>query len=148
MLQILPLTSYIGLTAITTCIISGVFLSLNGVTIPNNSHIIFYDIGSDGILCNTDRMDCCRRADHPNGVAQGRWYDPEGNEVGSFTEEDATNHNRNFFARNRLTGAVRLYPFRTPTERGRFWCEIPNASGVNEVLYVIINSFPPLINGK
>ena len=143
-LKILPLTSYL------LCLISGVFLSLNGVTISNDSNVNFNDIGS-GILCNTDKMNCCRIADHSNGVAQGHWYDPEGNEVGSFTDEYTDNPSGNFFARNRRTGAVRLYRFHFPTKRGRFRCEVPSASGINETLYVnIVNPIPipPPISGE
>ena len=95
--------------------------------------------------CNTDRNDCCRGSDNPNGVAQGHWYDPQGNEVGSFTVEIKEDLGQNFFARNRDHGIVRLYRFRNPSERGRFRCEIPNASGNNETLYVNIGEcFMPL----
>ena len=118
--------------------VSGVFLSLNGETIPNNSYVRFSDIGSDGsILCNTDRSDCCGRGDHPNEVLQGHWYNPEGYEVGSYATEYDINSN-DFFARNRDTGVVRLFPTGIPTERGHFRCEIPNAAGVNIFLYVNI----------
>ena len=124
-MQILPLTL-------------GVSLSLNGVTISNNSNVPFRYIGSDGILCNTDRSDCCRSADHPHRLVQGHWYYPEGNEVPNEGTQYQANPNGNFFARNRDTGVVRLFPTGIPTERGHFRCEIPNASGVNEVLYVNI----------
>ena len=129
--------------------ISGVFLSLNGVTVLNNGYVLASSIGGndDGILCNTDRSDCCRASDNPNGSAQGHWYDPEGNEVGSFTEELAKDSRatQNFFARNRGSGIVRLYPSGNPSERGRFRCEIPNASGNTETQYVNIGEcFMPL----
>ena len=50
---------------------SGVFLSLNGITIPNDGYIVSSDIGVDGggLYCNTDRTDCCRGSDAPDGVA-------------------------------------------------------------------------------
>ena len=119
-------------------LISGVSLSLNGVTISNNSDVPFRDIGSDGILCNTNRLDCCRSADNPHGLVQGHWYYPEGNEVPNVGTQIQANPNGNFFARNRDTGVVRLFPNGIPTERGRFQCEIPNASGISEVLYINI----------
>lgn len=117
--------------------VSGVFLSLNGVTISNNSYIRFSDIGSDGILCNTDRLGCCHSVDNPNGVAQGHWYNPDDVEVGAYYVEHSSNH-ENFFARNRDTGVVRLYPTGIPTNRGRFRCDIPNIEGVGVSLFVNI----------
>ena len=124
--------------------ISGVFLSLNGVIVPNNGYVLASSIGSndDGILCNTDRNSCCRASDNPNGGAQGHWYDPEGNEVGSYTDEyTAENGYANFFARNRGSGIVRLYRSGSPSERGQFRCEIPNASGNTETRYVNIGEW-------
>ena len=38
------------------------------------------------LLSNTDRIDCCRSSDNPNGGTQGHWYYPNGEEVGSYTE--------------------------------------------------------------
>ena len=40
---------------------------------------------------------CCRASDNNNSVVQGYWYDPEGNEVGSYTDEH-TVENNSFFA--------------------------------------------------
>ena len=123
--------------------ISGVFLSLNGVTIPNDGYVLASSIGGDGagILCNTDRNDCCRASDNPNSGAQGHWYDPEGNEVGSHTVELKRYPTQNFFARNRGSGIVRLYRSENPSERGQFCCEIPNASGNTETRYVNIGEW-------
>ena len=69
------------------------FLSLNGVNVPNDSYVLVSDIGIDtsNLLCNTNRSNCCRGGDHPNGIAQGHWYCPDGMEVMSFTIEDAAN---------------------------------------------------------
>ena len=115
------------------------FLSLNGVTIPSDGYVLVSDIGisSSGLHCNTDRSDCCSFSDHPSGVApQGHWYFPNGSEVMSFTIENAANPTRNFFSRDRRTRVVRLSRNRNPPDRGRFRCEIPNASGVIVTLYV------------
>ena len=119
----------------------GVYLSLRGAIIPNNSHVLASDIGmvrgildTGSIHCNTDRSDCCRAS------AQGHWYFPDGTQLRSFTQEDAANTEpaRNFFARSRATGIVRLSRWGDPPQRGRFCCEIPNASGDNVTLYVNI----------
>ena len=121
------------------------FLSLSSETIPNDGYVLAsaIEIGSTGLHCNTNRSDCCRGSDHPEGVAQGQWYRPDGSEVMSFGIEDAANigPNRNFFSRDRRTGIVRLNRHGDPSERGRFHCEIPNASGVNVTLYVNIGEW-------
>ena len=106
--------------------------------VPNNGYVLASSIGYDGILCNTDRSNCCRASDNPNGGAQGHWYRPSGDEVLSYTEERANNPREPFFARNRGSGIVRLYPDANPSERGQFRCEIPNASGDTETRYVNI----------
>ena len=113
-------------------------MSLNGETIPNSGYVLASSIGGDGILCRTDRSDCCRASDNPNGGAQGHWYRPNGDEVDSFTMENEKHSTRNFFARNRDRGIVRLYPNGNPSERGQFRCEIPNASGNTETHFVNI----------
>ena len=124
---------------------AGVYLSLNGVAIPNDGYVIASDIGEDdnGLYCNTDRSDCCGRADHPNGtIVQGEWYYPNGSQVQSFTHEVALDPTRSFFYRNRFTQAVRLNrDTGNPQERGRFRCEVPNADGDNVTMYVNIGEW-------
>ena len=119
------------------------YLSFNGTTIPNDSYVLFGDIGTHdaSLQCNTDRHDCCSTSDHPNGVAQGRWYHPNGSEVLSFTDQNTPGSPRNFFSRNRDTGIVRLNCFGNPPERGRFHCEIPNTAGVMVTMYVNIGEW-------
>ena len=115
-------------------------LSLNAVAIPSDGYVIASDIGagSTGLLCNTDKSDCCRAADNPpSGPAQGQWYLPDGTQVESYSTLD-TGIPRNFFYRNRDTGVVRLNRQGNPSERGRFRCEIPSTSGVMVDLYVNI----------
>ena len=116
------------------------YLSLNGVTIPNDGYVRISDIYTDesGLLCNTDRIDCCRTSDASDGVAQGHWYLPDGTRVESYTLEVANDPTLNFFARNRYIGEVRLNRFGDPPERGRFRCEIPNAAGVTVTMYANI----------
>ena len=121
------------------------YLSLGGMTIPNDGEIVFSDIGRDGnidgrsLLCHTDRSGCCRGADASDGVAQGHWYRPDGTQIGSYTQEN--NGTGNFFSRDRLTGVVRLNRFGNPPERGRFRCEVPNAAGVIVTVYVNIGEW-------
>ena len=102
--------------------------------IPNDSYVLASSIGgdSDGILCNTDRSDCCRISAH------GHWYLPNRTVVGVYSQLIVTNPGGGFFARNRGDGIVRLYRFGNSSERGQFRCEIPNASGNTETRYVNI----------
>ena len=113
------------------------------MTIPNDGYARVTDIGSEanGLLCNTDRSDCCRGADATDGVAQGHWYRPNGNQVGSFTQEKDNDPTSNFFSRNRGAGVVRLNRIGDPPERGRFRCEVPNDAGVNVTVYVNIGEW-------
>ena len=123
-------------------VLSGVYLSLNGVTIPNEGYVLVTDItdseGDGGLLCNTDRSDCCRASD---GVAQGHWYFPDGSQVGSFTEVDTGFPIRNFFYRNRVTRIVRLNHLGDPPERGHFHCELPSAASDMVTMYVNIGEW-------
>ena len=50
---------------------TGVFLSLNGTTIPNDGYVLVNSISihDSGLHCNTDKYDCCRGSDNSNGVA-------------------------------------------------------------------------------
>ena len=125
-------------------VLSGVTLSLNGVNITNNGYVLVTDIteggfgvtGMDdgGLLCITDRSDCCRVIHNPNGGGQGEWYFPNGTSV----QIQGTRYGDSIFYRNRDTKLVRLNRVGNPSERGRFRCEVPNADGVMVNLYVNI----------
>ena len=98
-----------------------------------------------GLYCSTDRSDCCRGSDAPDGVAQGHWYRPDGTQVGSFAQEIQFSNDptelENFFSRNRGTGVVRLNRYGNPPERGCFHCEVPNPDGVMVTMYVNIGEY-------
>ena len=133
-------------------------LKLRGVVIPNNSFVDFDDLlyrtntdpdpsnarpelHDQALLCVTDLIDCC---ESPSTV-RGDWYYPDGQRI-LF---DGNPRNL-VFRRNRgqneiingrqFYGSVRLWRRFSPTERGRFRCELPNAadSSVNQTLYVNI----------
>ena len=84
-----------------------VYLSLNGEIIPNDGYVLVTHIGTDdgGLLCHTDRIDCCRSSD---GAAQGQWYFPNGSQVYIYGQVIANDPTRNFFFRDRSVGVVRL----------------------------------------
>ena len=113
----------------------GVSLSLGGTAIANDGYVDVDDIGfynDHALLCHTDKTDCCRGSN-----TAGDWYFPDRTRVGSNTENINLRHTRYFF-RNRDNSVVRLRRREAPTERGRFYCEVPNASDVNQTIYVNI----------
>ena len=67
---------------------------------------------------------CCRASDNNNSVVQGHWYDLKGMKL------VATQMNtlQKTIITVSLPELVRLYCNGNPPERGRFYCEIPNAS--------------------
>ena len=138
----------------------GVSLQLLGQTIPNNSLVNLDDLlyqspehpgfaeaptnanGRLTLMCVTDLVACCETQ------ALGDWYYPDGTRV--------TGLNGRIFRTNRgqnevrsglqFYGSVRLWRRYTPPERGIFRCEIPDANGVNQALYVSICEFPLILD--
>ena len=121
-------------------IYSGVFLQLDGVRLPNNSLVDIDDIpdenivGSDtvaianALMCMTDLVECCNAAQRDVPGSLGEWYYPDGSLV----------KYRGTFRRNRGRSVVRLWRNNNPMERGRFYCELPDAQTVNQTNYVNI----------
>ena len=113
---------------------AGVSLSLRGITYSNNSVVSIIDISEedDALLCQTNNTECCRMRDNPSKVAFGQWFFPNGSEVMHSVDGGD-------FYRNRFTSIVRLHRRNnalSPT--GRYHCVIPDASGVNQTIYVNI----------
>ena len=132
----------------------GAFLELLGVNLPNNSLVDvneLLNVPAGGLVptpernlqtlhCFTDLVDCCN-SPRPQ---RGEWYFPNGTALDFDLGGDTT------FRRNRgpnglhgqggamVYGVVRLFRRGIPPERGRFYCEIPTAAGVNQTLYVNI----------
>ena len=110
----------------------GVWLSLNGTAIANDSYV---DIGCNdegALLCHTDRMDCC-----PGSNAAGNWFFPNGTRV----EDLGYNYERtstSFFSRGKGPSVIRLRRRGTPTKRQRFYYEVPDANDVMQIIYVNI----------
>ena len=108
---------------------TGVSLSLRGDTIANDSFVNIDDIGNeDALLCVTDLHDCCHRSSRA-----GEWYFPNGTRVPisryCYQRDDC-------FFRNRSTSTVCLNVVPTPLERGRCHCEVPNADGILQQIFV------------
>jgi hypothetical protein len=138
----------------------GVSLRFRGAAIPNDSFVDLDDImytapgtvesdlpsntnpRDEAVLCVTDLEDCCAAP----RTARGDWYFPDGTRVGldtgggaAFQANRGPNEEING---QRVYGSVRLYRrYSYPPGRGRFRCELPNAAGVYQTLYVIICEF-------
>ena len=114
-------------------------MSLRGTAIDNDSFVGLNDIGGndddpEALLCHTNNTNCCRAA---QGL-HGDWYFPGGIRVGSFAENTAARRFNNIFTRSRDLSVVRLSRYGSPSQRGRFYCEIINANNVNQTIYVNI----------
>ena len=103
----------------TTSICAGLFLSIQGTAIDNDSFVDVDDIGASSsnpdnrLLCLTNATNCCAA---PNG--QGNWLLPDGT-VPPFIAALGGDIG---FARERGPSVVRLYRQGSPPERGRFRC--------------------------
>ena len=116
--------------------LDGVSLSLKGAAIANDGYVDVDDIGesdTDALLCHTNKPGCC--GTHPN--REGEWYSSNMSPVGTMASHIEAGHT-SYFSRNRGDSVVRLLRVGTPIERGRFYCEVQDASGVNQTIYVNI----------
>ena len=116
----------------------GVYLLLRGDVLPNNSYVLYQQIGPERLYCFTDKTDCCNV-----GLQNfGDWYLPSGARVLGGYEHRSIN---NVFARSRGYRSVGLYRHSRPQQRGRFWCQIPDSSGTNQTLFAnIVNEIPAI----
>ena len=112
----------------------GVFLSLKGQFIANNSYVYIDDIGEydDALLCHTNKTDCCYLLPY----RAGEWYFPNGASV--------VNLGRSYgeFYRDRGPQVVRLNRRKGTfaTARGIFRCEVPDANYNMQTIYINIGS--------
>ena len=115
---------------------TGIGLTLNNVNYTNNSVVNITDIGtgSAALLCTTSYYPCCFSGPPPGT----HWYLPNGSRV--------SNTNTLPYYRSRIDGNPRFTPrrpgtvllHRNPegTTTGVFHCEIPDASGDLQSIYV------------
>ena len=86
--------------------------------------------GSAALFCLTNKTDCCRKSDTPQGVGGiGEWVFPDGSSVNNDASGDA-------IYRGRGPSTVFLQRRNNAQTTGVFRCEIPDASGANQTLYV------------
>ena len=95
--------------------------------------------------CMTDLVDCCgTEPGSPMRAVRGNWYFPDGSTVGfgGGTRFLVNRGPNEVITGQQFNGSVRLFRrFAGAPERGRFRCELPNAAGVNQSLYVNICEF-------
>ena len=104
------------------------FLSLRGTPIDDDSFVDVDSIGEgdNALLCLTNDTNCCSGTE-TGGAALGNWFFSSGTAVASGD-----------FFRNRGQSVVRLNRRNSPTERGRFRCEIVNQMGTTDTIDVNI----------
>ena len=100
-------------------------MSLRGTPIDGDGFVNAGDIGLNdvGLFCHTNATNCCTGAQSPGGVAEGEWKFPNGTLVDSNTINIQAG-GINYFFRNRGPSVVRLNRRGSPSERGRFSCEL------------------------
>ena len=100
----------------------GIFLSLRGTPIDNDSFVDVDDIGNadNALLCLTNATNCCS-AQTGGGVALGNWWFPDGTSLPTIASLGGSTS----FSRNRGQSVVRLHRQNNPPERGRFMCGLP-----------------------
>ena len=132
----------------------GVHLSHRGVAIANNSYVDIDSIGSDddgALLCHTDKTDCCNSTIAPNGTTEmsGHWYNPYGVAIESQDDnEEATmgDMSATSFAVSRGQNVIRLSQVNSSSrELGHFYCEVPDANDINQMLYISICEYAQLL---
>ena len=87
--------------------------------------------GGDSLFCITDLRNCCRPSDHAPR-ALGNWFFPNLTRVPS----SGTNWD---YHRTRGQSVVRLHR-RRGGEEGIYRCDIPDAAGINQTLYIGVYS--------
>ena len=105
----------------------GLGFLLTGMIYSNNSVITLTDIGNGftgpALFCLTPSNQCC------NSNVTGEWYLPDGTPVSSSTIP---------FSTSQVLSAVSFYRKLNvaPPPTGVFRCEIPDASGIRQNVYV------------
>ena len=110
-----------------------VYLSLNDVTIPNNSHVVISDIGSTentALICNTNYVVII---DLKIQNSEGDWYGLNGTKVGGMGSDDVPG-----FVRTRGPMVVRLLrnTATDPPSEGIYHCVVEDDTMTEHTLYV------------
>ena len=117
----------------------GMYLTLAGKIISNNSFVYYDEIGrherSSALICHTNNSDYCHNRDNTEGCTyeMGNWYFPNGNTIPSH---NGTQWPSSMFT-ERSQGEVLLLRVGHPSITGRYLCRVFNTD-INELLYVNI----------
>ena len=111
---------------------TGIGLTLNGVQYTNNSVVTIMDIGtgSAALNCTTTYTECCFSGPSPGT----HWYFPDGSRVGRINT--LPYYRSRTDAKSDYPGRVILHRNPEGTTTGVFRCEIHDASGVFQSIYV------------
>ena len=103
---------------------------MNGAVIPNHGFVLLDNIGesSNSLVCMTDNTACCARDQVPGRGILGDWYYPNGTGLANSGEMWG-------FYRNRGQSVVRMHHRRRGVT-GIYHCEIPDAAGVDQTLFI------------
>ena len=110
---------------------------LDGQLYPNNSVVTLTDIGSTfsgpALFCLTPSTECCSDTETPNSATVTReWYLPDGRQVSSVGT---------VFSRKQVSSAVSLYRNGGTSLSGVFRCDVPDANGTNQSVFIGIYPF-------
>ena len=93
-------------------------------------------VGSAALFCLTNKTDCCRSSDTPEGVRGiGHWVLPDESTVPGFTDMS-----KNRYYRTRDPSAVKLNRPEREQTTGLFRCRISDASNTTRELTVGVYS--------
>ena len=107
----------------------GVYFELKGVRYENNSVVNIHTIGEgdSALLCKTDNPDCCSCS------RLGTFYNPCGAQVPAYSSQHQC------FYRKRGDQVIRLNRKNgTSSPTGRYTCEIPDADGITQKIFINI----------
>ena len=135
--------SFVDTTSvITVCMFfmytTGIWLTLNNVQYTNNSVVTITDIGTDSaaLLCTTTYRFCCYSGPPPGT----HWYFPNGTRVDGFNTlpyyRSRTDGQRFPPGTSPIGGTVLLHRNPEGTTTGIFCCEIRDANGFFQSIYV------------
>ena len=94
-----------------------------------------YDIGTNSfffgpsvtLFCLTPNTECCSSSETPSGDTVGEWYLPDGSLLSTADTAFTRGHNASAVSLNHHSGM-------SPT--GVFRCDVPDASGTSQSVYV------------
>ena len=111
--------------------------SLRGTPYQNNSFVFLEDIGDgdDALLCITNQTACCIHLyTGEEGHAMGNWFFPNGTRVPSHTANETSDLQWDLYS-TRGEMVVHMHR-RRGGEDGIYRCEIPDAMGINQTIYI------------